>query len=110
VAKLLQTGYRDSAFLGNSVLGVPVTTAVVGIAAASAQSATLTAGRVYRLYASVNCFIKFATSPTATTSDYPLAAGVPEEFMVPVAGKLAVIRSSADSSLYISLRSDGTGS
>jgi hypothetical protein len=52
-----------------------------GVASSAAFNA---ATNVVRVLCTSTCSIKFGTSPTATTSNKPLAAGAPEYFSVPV--------------------------
>ena len=59
---------------------------------------------VIRVLASADCFIKIDTgTPTATTSDTPLAAGVPEYFRVDgyKTIKVAAVQSSTSGNLYV---------
>lgn len=52
-----------------------------GVASSAAFNA---ATNIVRVLCTSTCSIKFGTSPTATTSNKPLAAGNPEYFAVPV--------------------------
>jgi hypothetical protein len=51
----------------------------------AASSAVFNAStNIVRVLCTSTCSIKFGTSPTATTSNKPLAAGTPEYFAVPI--------------------------
>lgn len=54
-----------------------------------------------RLVATQDCHVRFAASPTATSSDMLLPAGIPEVFQVTPGEKVGVIRSSADGVLHV---------
>lgn len=54
-----------------------------------------------RLWATTDCHVVFAGSPTATTSDMPLTARVPEYFSVNPGEKVAAIQDSAGGTLYV---------
>lgn len=57
--------------------------------------------QVLRIWLTTAGFIKIAASPTATTSDIPMPAGVPEYFIVPPGQKVSAIRSASDGTLYV---------
>ena len=75
---------------------------VLGIATSSA-STTLTPSTIYRIYATVDCFIKLGTGTVvATNNSHPLSANLPEFFSCDsINNVLAVIGTSAGT-LYIS--------
>lgn len=57
-----------------------------------------------RLWASVDCFIRFGdASVVATTSDHPLTAKLPEVFQLDGAIRIAGIVSSGTGTLFISV-------
>lgn len=85
---------------------LPGTTQTVAISGTSAATtnALSTDTLVIRVLATTNCFIKIATgSPTATTSDFPLIANIPEYLRVDGKStvKVAGIQMSASGSLYV---------
>lgn len=57
-----------------------------------------------RLWASVDCFVKFGdASVVATTNDHPLTAKVPEVFQLDGATRIAGIVSTGTGALFISV-------
>lgn len=79
------------------------TVAISGTSAATSNALNLNTV-VIRVVATTNCFIKIGTgTPTATTSDVPLMASVPEYFRVNGNDtiKVAGIQMSASGSLYV---------
>lgn len=87
--------------LGIQVLGLygPQSVSVSTGAASCTTSFTY---EVVRLTSTVDCFIVFGTSPTATTSDHFLKADIVYDFRVSPGDKVSVIRSDTDGTLYIS--------
>lgn len=74
----------------------------VTIGAASAQSTAFGAGVFdVRVVATVACYVRVDTNPTAVTTDTYLPAGVPEYFRVSPGQKMAVIQASAGGTLNI---------
>jgi hypothetical protein len=70
--------------------------------ASSAQSSAVgPKTNIVRLYATKLCHVKFGDNPTASTSNMPLAAGIPEYFGIAPGQKIAVIRNTEDGTLYI---------
>lgn len=58
--------------------------------------------RIVRLYATEACHIAFGPSPTATTSDPPLAANTPEYLEVqPGVDRVAAIRVTTSGTLHV---------
>jgi xanthine/uracil/vitamin C permease (AzgA family) len=77
-------------------------TQAIAVSGTSAQSAAISASSGYvRLVATTLCHIRVGSSPTATTSNMPLAPYVPEYFVVPSGNKVAVIQNSSSGTLYI---------
>lgn len=77
-------------------------TQAIAVSGTSAQSAAISANAGYvRFLATTLCHIRIGSSPTATTSNVPLAPYVPEYFVVPSGSKVAVIQNSASGTLYI---------
>ena len=84
--------------------GMPGTAVVRTFTSSSAASAALTSGATYVLTATEDCHIVFAASPTATTNDTFLPAGVPWPVTILDNGttyKIGAIRNSTDGTLYI---------
>ena len=84
----------------------PSTTQTVTISGTSAATANALSKNtvVIRVLATTGCFIRIGTgTPTATTADTPIAAGVPEYFRVNgyETIKVAGIQLSAGGSLYV---------
>ena len=75
----------------------------VGLSIASALSSALVVGAVYRVWASVACFIKTGTSAvSATTSDFPLGPQVDKYITIDAGNEyVAGIVSSGTGVLYI---------
>lgn len=74
----------------------------VAVSGTSAQSTAISGNAGYvRLFATTMCHIRVGSNPTATTSNMPLAANVPEYFVAPSGTKIAVIQNSASGTLYI---------
>lgn len=74
----------------------------VAVSGTSAQSTAITANAGYvRLFSTTLCHIRMGSNPTATTSNMPLGANVPEYFVCPSGSKIAVIQNSASGTLYI---------
>lgn len=85
---------------------LPSTTQTVAISNTSAATANALSKNtvVIRVLATTACFIKIdVDTPTATTSDIPIAANIPEYFRVDgyKTLKVAGIQSTAGGSLYI---------
>ncbi len=74
----------------------------VAVSGTSAQSAAIgtTTGYV-RLFATTLCHVRMGSNPTATTSNMPLGAYIPEYFAVPPGTKIAAIQNSSSGTLYI---------
>lgn len=82
---------------------VPNGTQKLTVSGTSAQSAVIgNYINTVRVISTTNCHIAVGVSPTATTDDFYLPAGLPEYLRVPDGGKVAVIQNSAGGSLYIS--------
>lgn len=80
--------------------GTSQTVSVSGTSAATTNAVGSYINKV-RLRSTTDCFIKFAKSPTATTSDMFLPAGETEYFDVKPGQKVAAIQSSASGTLYV---------
>ncbi|WP_395452859.1 hypothetical protein ACHMW5_02375 [Azospirillum melinis] len=62
-----------------------------------------------RLWASTDCHVSAGPgTPSATTSDIPLSAGVPEFFLWPGSWKVSAIRQTADGSLWVTTCRSGS--
>lgn len=57
--------------------------------------------RVVRVYTTTAGFVAFGSAPTATTADIPMAANVPEYFIVSPNSKVSAIQLSAGGNLYV---------
>tara|TARA_R110000868_G_scaffold87034_4_gene243654 strand:+ start:4034 stop:4363 length:330 start_codon:yes stop_codon:yes gene_type:complete len=68
----------------------------VATASAAVTNAFATSTSLVRVAVSTDCYIVFATTPTATTSDTFLPAGSVEYFLVEPSTKAAFIRNTAD--------------
>ena len=85
---------------------LPSTTQTVSISGSSSATSNALSKNtvVIRVLATTACFIKIGTStPTATTSDVPIAANIPEYFRVNgyETLKVAGIQATAGGSLYV---------
>ncbi len=78
----------------------PGATQKVAVGSTSAASAPVTA-QVVRLVATADCHVAFGPSATADASSLLLVANMPEYFACESTDTVAVIRDSADGSLYI---------
>ena len=56
---------------------------------------------VIRVVSTTDCFIKFGSAPTATTSDMPLIANVVEYFGASPGVKIAAIQKASAGTLYV---------
>lgn len=77
-------------------------TAAYTTASASIATAFAAGTNVVRLSSTTGCHIKFAGSPTATTSDAFLKGGEPEYFVVTPGQKVAAIRTATNGTLTVS--------
>lgn len=74
----------------------------VNTSAVAAQSATFETGvSVIRLFATKDCYVKFGTNPTATTSDMFIPSDIIQFVGVREGHKLSVIRDTEDGVLHI---------
>lgn len=74
----------------------------VSVGAGSTQSSAFATGvRIIRVFSTQDCFLKFGSDPTATTSDCFCAGGIYQYYGVQEGWKVAAIRSSSSGSLYI---------
>lgn len=65
-------------------------------------STAITAGvQKVRVYCTTDAFIKIGMSPTATTSDVPIAASSPEYFTCAGGEKVSAIQLSSGGTLYV---------
>ena len=81
------------------VPGTSQTVAYTGTAAQSSAFQLTTT--LIRVIASTDCYLRFGSNPTATTSDMLLLANIPEYFGVTPGEKVSAIRSTASGTLYI---------
>lgn len=89
-------GYRGTVYrLGSTQ------TAAYTSASASVSSGFATGTQVVRVSATTGCYIKFGSSPSATTSDAYLKGGEPEYFVVTPGQKVAAIRTSTNGTLTV---------
>lgn len=65
------------------------------------DNATSSQTKVIRVVLTSAGFIAIGASPTATTSDYYMPAGVPEYFLVNGAVKVSAVQASAGGTLYV---------
>lgn len=82
---------------------------VVAYTGTSAQSTAFPASPqafTARVYSSTDCHIAIGSSPTATTTNFPLAAKTREYIAVRPGEKIAAIQDSGAGNLYISLMSN----
>lgn len=87
---------------------IPGTSLTRAVASTTAQSSAFGANTtIVRLRSTTDCFVEFGSNPTATSASMFLPSGVTEYFGVVGGSKLAVIRSSADGTLYITEGSAG---
>lgn len=90
-----------------------LSTVQVAIGAASARSGAVGSGMgakvMVRLFATVDCHVKAGDATvTATTADEPLAARVEYFRLVGAEDRIAVIRSTVDGTLHVSLVTSGS--
>jgi len=76
--------------------GTKTANATIKVDGTSASAATTSAihateNTVVRLVADDDCHIAIDTTPTATTGDIPLIAGLPEYFVISAGAKIAVL-------------------
>lgn len=76
-------------------------TAAYTTASAAITNAFGNVTQVVRLSSTTGCHIKFAASPTATTSDAFLKGGEPEYFVVTPGQKVAAIRTATNGTLTV---------
>ena len=81
---------------------IPGFSYTISFSAASATSPAVESDTdVVRVFSTEDCFLKFGSSPTATTSDMFLPAGIVEYFGMNPGDKIAVIRSVNNGLLYV---------
>lgn len=80
--------------------GVVQTVSISGTSAAI-STATAKATKVIRVVSTTNCHYKLGSSPTATTSDSYLPAGVIEYLAVIGGQKIAFIQNAASGTAYV---------
>lgn len=73
-----------------------VYTGTAGTTIASSKTTTK-----MRLYTTTNAFFKVGANPTATTSDVPITAGIPEYVDCSAEDKVSFIQSSANGTGYM---------
>lgn len=64
----------------------------VAIGGGSLQSTVIARTSLYRLHADTNCAFRVGSDPTAVATDTPLAAEMPEYFVISAGMKIAVIQ------------------
>ena len=78
----------------------PGSTEKVAVSDSSARSSAITSG-VVRLYSTTDAYITVATTPTAASTDMPIASSTEYHIGVPDNEKVAVIRKSSNGYLHI---------
>lgn len=95
---------QDTAIAGQATIGTRAygTGARVAVGSGSTQSSAITATEVL-LHASVKCYVKAGSAPTAVANgdSIPLEAGEKFHMRITSGHKIAVIRDSADGYLHI---------
>lgn len=81
----------------------PKTTQTVTVGAASAATTNAVGSNIHavRLISTTACHIKIEQAPTATTSDFLMAANREEYFTIHPGEKVAVIQNAAGGTLYV---------
>ena len=98
---------RGSAYRANdsiaSAFAVPsgAATTALSISGTAAEATGLTQDATYRLWPSVACFVRFAASGDATTSDMPLTAELAEWLTLNDLTRLSAITAGGTGTLYI---------
>lgn len=81
---------------------IPGISQSIAVGAASLSSTSFDSNTsLIRIFSTVDCFLEFGDSPTATTSSHFCPGGVIQYYGVYKFAKLAVIRSSTSGTLYI---------
>lgn len=75
----------------------------ISLSGTAGEATGLTKGSVYRLWSSVNCYIRFTDggSADADTGDMPLTAELPEWFVMKNVDRISAITSGATGTLTI---------
>lgn len=83
--------------------GTTQTVAYTGTAGVSGTAFGATKGQTFRIrvVSTTDCFVKMGASPTATTSDMPLFAKVPEIFACRPGEKISAVQSSSGGNLFV---------
>lgn len=76
-------------------------TTTVSVSGTAAAAAGLIENATYRLWSDVACFVRFADSGDATTSDMPLTAELPEWITLQDVTRISAITASGSGTLYI---------
>ena len=80
----------------------PGPTQTVAVGASSAQSTALAVNTtLVRVFSDTLCHLAFGDNPTATSSDFPLAADTEAYLRVQRTSKIAVIQNAAAGTLWI---------
>lgn len=85
----------DTTFKQGKTVTIAYTGTAATIAAVSAATTKV------RLWATTNCFISIGDAPTATSSDMPLTAGLPEVFDIVPGQKVSAIRIADSGDIYV---------
>jgi hypothetical protein len=57
--------------------------------------------KAVRVYCTTDAFVKISQSPTATSADVPISAGIPEYFAIHPGEKVSAIQQSAGGTLHV---------
>lgn len=93
------SGERTSYGLNGTTQSISITASSAAIS--NAVSANSHVVRLYLSGATNPCFVRSGSSPTAVTTDMPIAPGIPEYFNVPAGEKIAAIGTGSDGTLYV---------
>lgn len=87
-------------YWGTGRLGTVQSVAYTGTAGTIANGVALGTMKV-RVCTTTDAFIKISNAPTATTSDVPMFAGLPEYFTINQGEKVSAIQSTASGTLTV---------
>jgi hypothetical protein len=86
-----------------TVLAMPASPQIISLSVVSARTSAALHNETVRLWASVDCFVKFGDETVeAITTDHPLTARTPEDFDMSQMTHVAGIVSSGTGVLFVS--------
>jgi len=91
---------RDGSCFGSPMTGKSQNVAYTGTAGTITNAMPPNTVAV-RIWTTTDAYVQIGSSPTATTADMPMVAGVPETFAAGNGDKVSAIQISAGGTLYV---------